>query len=76
MMGFLSNPLRILRYIEQQIRLYNEQGPNDTGLPRAFNDAAQVAIANGDLVRARIFAEQAVQGSIVLGGDSLSSRTL
>jgi hypothetical protein len=53
-MGILSAPLRILRYVDQQIRLYNEHGPHDAGLPRALLDAAQIAIANGDLVRAQI----------------------
>jgi hypothetical protein len=75
LMGILSAPLRILRYVDQQIRLYNEQGPDDNGLPRAFLDAAQIAIANGDLARARIFAERAALGSIVLEGDD-SSRVL
>jgi hypothetical protein len=41
-------------------------------LPRAFFDAAQIAIANGDLARARIFAERAVLGWIVLDGDDSS----
>ncbi len=68
-MGILSAPLQILRYIDHQIRLYNEQGPDDAGLPRAFFDAAQIAIANGDLARARIFAERAMLGWIVLDGD-------
>jgi hypothetical protein len=75
LLGILSSPLRILRYVDQQLRLYNEQGPNDNGLPRAFLDAAQIAIANGDLARARIFAERAALGSIVLEGDD-SSRVL
>ncbi|MCJ1434089.1 hypothetical protein MMC27_003455 [Xylographa pallens] len=75
LMGILSSPLRKLRYVDQQIRLYNEQGSNDIGLPRAFWDAAQIAIANGDLARARIFAERAVLGWIVLEGDD-SSRVL
>lgn len=65
----LSSPLRMLRYVDQQISLYNEQGPDDAGLPRALLDAAQIAIANGDLARARIFLERAVLGWIVLGGD-------
>ncbi len=69
MMGILSAPLQILRYVDQQICLYNEQGPDDNGLPRAFFDAAQVAIANGDLARAQIFVERAVLGWIVLDGD-------
>lgn len=59
---FLSSPLQVLRLVDEQIRLYNEQGPNDTGLPRAFFDAARVTIANGDLARGRIFAERAVSG--------------
>ncbi|KAK5561241.1 hypothetical protein LTR46_000046 [Exophiala xenobiotica] len=71
LMGILSTPLRILRYVDQQICLYNKQGPNDVGLPRAYLDAAQIAIANGDLARARIFTERAATGWTILeGGDS------
>ncbi|MCJ1234381.1 hypothetical protein MMC14_002342 [Varicellaria rhodocarpa] len=73
LMGILSTPLQILRYVDQQIHLYNEQGPDDVGLPRAYLDAAQIAIANGDLARARIFAERAVLGWIVLDGDDSSN---
>jgi hypothetical protein len=72
LMGIVSAPLQILRHVDQQIRLYNEQGPDDNGLPRAFLDAAQIAIANGDLARARIFVERAVLGWIVLEGDDSS----
>lgn len=73
MMGILSVPLLKLRYVDQQVRLYNELGPNDTGLPRAFYDAAQICIANGDLARARIFVEKAVRGWTVLGGEESPS---
>jgi hypothetical protein len=67
----LSSPLRILRYVDQQARLYNEQGAHDSGLPRAFLDAAQISIANGDLARGRIFAERAVSGwQTAFGSDS------
>ena len=70
--GILSSPLRSLCYVDQQVRLYNEQGPDDAGLPRAFLDAAQIVIANGDLARGRIFAERAVSGWwTALGGDSM-----
>ena len=72
--GILSSPLRILRYVDQQIRLYNEQGPDDSGLPRAFLDAAQIVIANGDLARGRIFAERAVSAwRTGAGGDSMEA---
>lgn len=70
--GILSSPLRTLRYVDQQVRLYNKQGSDDAGLPRAFLDAAQIVIANGDLARGRIFAERAVSGwTTTHGGDSM-----
>jgi hypothetical protein len=61
--------LRTLRYAEERVRLYNKQGPGDLGLSRIYMDAAQVAIANGDLARGRIFADRAVDGWQVSGGD-------
>jgi hypothetical protein len=67
--GILSIPLRTLRYVDQQVRLYNEQGPEDVGLPRAFLDASQIAIANGDLARGRIFMEMALSGWQTSSGD-------
>jgi hypothetical protein len=63
--------LRTLRLVEEQVRLYNEQGPGDIGLPRAYLDAAQVVVSNGDLARGRVFLERAVQGwQTALGSDS------
>jgi hypothetical protein len=67
--GILSSPLRTLRYVDQQVQLYNEQGPDDAGLPRAFLDAAQIAIANGDLARGHVFVERAVFGWEMASGD-------
>ncbi|KAL8668533.1 MAG: hypothetical protein Q9168_006837 [Polycauliona sp. 1 TL-2023] len=61
-MGVMREPQRILQYVDRIVRLYNEQGPDDAGLPRAFLDAAQVVIAHSDLARGRIFAERAVSG--------------
>jgi len=61
--GILSSPLRTLHYVDQLVRLYNERRPGHLGLPRAFLDAAQIAIANGDLARGRIFAERALTSS-------------
>jgi hypothetical protein len=60
--------LRTLRYADEQVRLYNEQGPGNSGLPRAYLDATQIAVANGDLARGRIFAERAVEGWQTSGG--------
>jgi hypothetical protein len=69
--GVLSSPLRTLRYFDQQVLLYNEQGRDDVGLAQAYVNAAQIAIANSDLARGRIFAERAVSvWRTALGGDS------
>lgn len=67
--AIMSAPLHTLRYVDQIVQLYNEQGTDDAGLPRAYLDAAQISIANGDLARGRIFAERAVSGWRVSKGD-------
>jgi hypothetical protein len=53
---------RTLRYVDERVQLYDKQGPGNSGLPRAYIDAAQIAIANGDLARGRVFAKRAVEG--------------
>ncbi|KAI1739551.1 heterokaryon incompatibility protein-domain-containing protein [Xylaria scruposa] len=58
--GVLVSPLRTLRYFEQQVHLYRDQGREDVGFGQAFVNAAQLVIANGDLARGRIFAERAM----------------
>jgi hypothetical protein len=72
--GILVSPLRTLRYFDQQVRLYNEQGREDVGFAQAFVNAAQLAIANSDLARGRIFAERAASvWKTTLGGDSMQA---
>jgi hypothetical protein len=61
--------LHTLRYAEERVRLYEKQGPGDPGLSRTYMDAAQIAIAKGDLARGHIFADRAVDGWRVSGGD-------
>jgi SET domain len=69
--GILVSPLRTLSYFDQQIRLYNEQGREDVGFAHALANAAQLAIANSDLARGRIFAERAASvWKTTLGSDS------
>lgn len=69
--GVLVFPLRTLRYFDQQVCFYNEQGREDLGFAQAFVHAAQLAIANSDLARGRVFAERAASvWTISLGGDS------
>lgn len=45
--------------VRQMLRLLSEEGINDSSVPRAYYDAFQIAIANGDKARAKIFAERA-----------------
>ena len=69
--GILVSPLRTLRFFEQQVCLYNEQGREDVGFARALANAANLTIANSDLARGRIFAERAASvWKMTLGGDS------
>jgi hypothetical protein len=68
--GMMMNfSLQTLRYTDERIQLYNEQGPGNSGLMRTYMDAAQIAIAKGDLARGRIFAERAVDGWRTAYGD-------
>ncbi|KAH8589593.1 hypothetical protein B0O99DRAFT_581321 [Bisporella sp. PMI_857] len=69
--GILVSPLRTLNYFDQQVRLYKEQGREDVGFAQALVNSAQLAIANSDLARGRIFAERAASvWKTTLGGDS------
>ncbi|KAI8623900.1 heterokaryon incompatibility protein-domain-containing protein [Xylariaceae sp. FL1651] len=64
-------PLRTLRYFDRQVSLYIEHGREDVGLAQTFVNAAQLAIANSDLARGRVFAERAASvWKMTLGGDS------
>ncbi|KAI0858172.1 hypothetical protein F4860DRAFT_486977 [Xylaria cubensis] len=68
--GLMVSPLRTLRYFDQQVHLYRDQGREDVGFAQAFVNAAQLAIANSDLARGRIFAERAVSiWKTTVGGD-------
>ncbi|KAI0528336.1 heterokaryon incompatibility protein-domain-containing protein [Xylaria digitata] len=68
--GVLVSPLQTLRYFDQQVHLYLDQGREDVGSAQAFVNAAQLAIANSDLARGRIFAERAASvWKTTVGGD-------
>ncbi|KAK2053463.1 hypothetical protein LY76DRAFT_274506 [Colletotrichum caudatum] len=69
--GLVVSPIRTLRYLDQQVRLYNEQGREDVGFAQAFANAAQLVIANSDLARGRVLADRAASvWKTTLGGDS------
>ncbi|OAQ99103.1 hypothetical protein LLEC1_02359 [Akanthomyces lecanii] len=58
--AILATPLQMLRYVDQQVQLYERHGPGDAGLPGAYFDAAQMVVAHGDLARGRVFAGRAI----------------
>ncbi|KAJ4352511.1 uncharacterized protein N0V89_007860 [Didymosphaeria variabile] len=69
--ALVSAPRRMLGYVDEQIQLWSDMSPNEVGLGRAYPDAFQIAIANGDFARARIFAEKVVDLYLTtLGKDS------
>jgi hypothetical protein len=58
-----------LHLVHTIFRLFKEEGQWDASVPRAYYDAFQIAIANGDETRARIFAERAYAARVVVEGD-------
>jgi hypothetical protein len=59
------------RYVDERVGLINEQGGTEPLLPRAYLDAAQVAVANGNLARGSVFTKMAVEEwRIAQGSDS------
>lgn len=55
--------------MQKQLKLCEEEGLADASIPRAYYDAFQIAIFNGDRARARVFAERASAARVVLEGD-------
>ncbi len=69
--GLVSPALRMLSFIDEQVRLWDDPTPNAIGLARAYPDAFEIAVANGDLARARVFAERLVPLYLItMGKDS------
>lgn len=56
--AILTISLQILRYVDQQVQLYEQHGPGYAGLPRAFLDAAQMIVAHGEWARGKILREE------------------
>jgi hypothetical protein len=68
----MNFPQGMLRHVDERAELCKKPTPGASGLSRAYIDAAQVAIANGDLVRGRAFVERALEGwRIAYGSDSV-----
>jgi hypothetical protein len=58
-----------LHLVRTMFQLLEEEGVWDAGVPRAYYDAFQIAIANGDEARAKIFAERSYAARVIIEGD-------
>ncbi|KAF2438447.1 SET domain-containing protein [Karstenula rhodostoma CBS 690.94] len=69
--GLVKPARKMLGYVDEQVRIWNNTAIAEIGLVRAYPDAFQIAIANGDLARARVFAERCLRlYEISVGNDS------
>lgn len=65
----MSSPLQALHNVRKLLRLYREESVKDASVPRAYYDAFQIAKFNGDMARAKVFAERAAATRLILEGD-------
>lgn len=70
-------PLDSLHDIRKLLQLCEEEHLEDASVPRAYYDAFQIAIYNGDEARARLFADRACKSRVILeGSDSPTVRKM
>lgn len=67
--SIISTPLASLGAARSLLQLLEEEGIADARVPRVYYDAFQIAIANGDQARARVFAQRAKDAWVILQGD-------
>ncbi|KAK1749818.1 SET domain-containing protein 5 [Echria macrotheca] len=67
--GIVATPLSCLWKTREMLRLLREEVMTESCFPRVYFDAFQVAIANGDQARARVFAERCYASRVVVEGD-------
>ncbi|KAL2820984.1 SET domain-containing protein [Aspergillus cavernicola] len=65
----LGSPKACLHDAHMLRQLLQQESIVDARVPRLYYDAFQIAIANGDQARARVFAEKAYAMRIILEGD-------
>ncbi|KAK8080037.1 hypothetical protein PG997_007855 [Apiospora hydei] len=71
----LGDGKRIVKHAEamlhdawRKLRLLQEEGITDAWVSRAYHDAFQIAIANGDQARAKVFAERDYEATVACEG--------
>ncbi|KAJ3455167.1 hypothetical protein MRS44_013767 [Fusarium solani] len=68
----LLKPLNTLRNVERMLKLLIAEGIGDVSIPRAYFDAFYVTIAQGDMARAKVFADRALYSRRIVEGDDSS----
>ena len=68
-MRITCTPLACLHDAHTLLRLLKEERITDARIARLYYDALQIAIANGDQARAKVFAERAHAARVVLEGE-------
>ncbi|KAI9792043.1 MAG: hypothetical protein M1816_003025 [Peltula sp. TS41687] len=66
---FITTPLGCLHNAHTLLRLLEEEGISDARIPKLYYDAFQIAIANGDQARAKVFAQRASATRVICEGD-------
>ena len=62
-------PLQQLNKVRRLLKLCKEEGIDDASVPRAYYDAFQIAIANSDIARAKVFAERVAATRMIIEGE-------
>ncbi|KAL8365076.1 hypothetical protein RB595_004069 [Gaeumannomyces hyphopodioides] len=64
-----ASPLQALHDVRKLLKLSEEEGLHDASVPRAYYDAFQIAVVNGDRARAKVFGERAAATRAIVEGD-------
>lgn len=68
-MLMMLSPLKALHDVRRLLALCKEEGIADGTIPRAYYDAFQIAVFQGDAARGRAFANRAVASRIIQEGE-------
>ncbi|KAK2740717.1 hypothetical protein FQN55_008771 [Onygenales sp. PD_40] len=73
----MNQPLECLHDAHTIFRMLNDEGIEGSRIARVYNDALQISIAHSDQARAKVFAQRAYTGRLILeGADSAETMRL
>ncbi|KAJ4286555.1 hypothetical protein N0V90_013255 [Kalmusia sp. IMI 367209] len=71
--SIVTSPTTCLYHAHRVLELLQEEHIEDARIPRLYYDAMQIAIANGDQARAKVFAKRAYAARVILEGEDSPS---